>query len=127
LDIQRIMIIDDDESMLQLEEMALAQIGGLQVCGCLSGNIALAQIQEFNPDVILLDANMPEKSGPETLEAIRQIEAFQDTPIIFVTGDSREQEVSRLKSLGALDVIVKPFDPMTISEQVKLIVGSLND
>jgi two-component system, OmpR family, response regulator len=119
---KRIMIVDDDKAMLQLLEMSLSQVGGMQVSACDSGKTALENLVEFAPEIVLLDANMPDIDGPETLVLIRQQAGYENVPIIFVTGDTRESEKTKLESIGAIGVITKPFDPMAISEQVNAIV-----
>lgn len=124
--IQRVLLVDDDSCVRGLAELSLSSVGNLDVCSCESGQQALDQIVEFDPDIILLDSNMPEMSGPETLAAIRAMESFQSIPIIFVTGETRAEEIAHLKSLGAIEVITKPYDPMTLSQQVITIGESLN-
>jgi CheY-like chemotaxis protein len=56
--------------------------------------------------------------GPSTLLALRQMPQFSSTPVIFMTAKVQSHEVARYKELGALDVISKPFDPMTLSDTI---------
>ena len=62
---------------------------------------------------------MPGMDGPNTLAALLKTEGLENTPAIFLTAKALPAEVERYKSLGALDVIPKPFDPMTLADQVK--------
>ena len=72
----------------------------------------------FAPDLILLDVMMPGMDGPTTLKALRQIESLSQTPVAFMTAKIQPNEIAEYKLLGAIDVIPKPFDPMTLSKQV---------
>ena len=56
---------------------------------------------------------------PSTLAALRELPAFAETPIVFMTAKVQPHEVQSYKDLGAVDVIPKPFDPMTLADQVK--------
>ncbi len=120
-EINNVLVVDDDPAMLQLAEMSLSQLGGFNVKACESGKTAVDALNSFNPDIILLDSNMPEMDGPETLKAIRSNDKFSTVPVVFVTGDARVDEVENLKAHGAIDVIVKPFDPMQFPEQIRAI------
>ena len=62
---------------------------------------------------------MPDMDGPATLEALRTLPGFADIPVIFMTAKVMAEEISRFKDLGAVDVIEKPFDPMTLADRIK--------
>jgi len=64
---------------------------------------------------------MPGMDGPTTLQKLRELPQLAHTPVIFMTAKVQPQEVAHYKSLGALDVIAKPFDPMALSDTVKRI------
>lgn len=116
--IQKVMIIDDDPSICMLLEMSLSKVGGWEVYTCDSGEQALSLANKVTPDVVLLDANMGGIDGPETLLELRKLQHYSATPFVFVTAESRAQEIERLKSFGAIGVIIKPFDPMTLPDQI---------
>jgi CheY-like chemotaxis protein len=84
---------------------------------------AVATAKHEEPDAILLDLMMPEMDGVATLEALRSDAATSSIPVVFVTAKAMPDEIRRLKSLGALDVIVKPFDPMTLASQLEQILS----
>ena len=115
-------LIEDDPDIRAIAELALAEIGGLEVHAYASGRAAIEGLREREVDVILLDAKMPGMSGEETLAQIRNEPAIRNTPAIFVTANSQLQDIERYRSLGASDVIVKPFDPMTLASQVESIL-----
>lgn len=119
--LKKIIYIDDQTDILLIAEYALTKLGKYDALMCKSGAEALAKIDDYNPDLILLDGMMPELSGPETLSKIREKTLFKDTPAIFVTAKIFPSEVAELMSCntGIIDVISKPFDPTTISESIQ--------
>ncbi len=62
---------------------------------------------------------LPEMDGPTILLHMRQIEAFANTPVVFMTAKVQANEVGEYLDLGAIGVIPKPFDPMTLSSQLQ--------
>ena len=85
------------------------------------------QAVAFSPDLLLLDVMMSGMNGPTTLQKLRKLSGLQETPAIFMTAKVQPQEVEHFKSLGALDVIPKPFDPMSLSQTVKDIWEKVSD
>ncbi|MDP2107650.1 MAG: response regulator, partial [Rhodocyclaceae bacterium] len=74
----------------------------------------------------LLDVMMPGMDGPTTLQALRRLPAHAATPVAFMTAKVQPAEVAHYTSLGALDVIPKPFDPMALAGQVRAIWDKRN-
>jgi CheY-like chemotaxis protein len=121
--LKRVLYVEDEPDIQAIAKLALEAIGGFSVKLCSSGGEALEIAPAFAPDLILLDVMMPGMDGPSTLKALREIPALASIPVIFMTAKVQSHEVARYKELGALDVIAKPFDPMTLSETVKSIWG----
>lgn len=119
--LKKIIYIDDQMDILLVAEYALTQIGAYDVLMCESGADALEKIEEFNPDLIVLDVMMPELDGPQTLSKIREIELFKETPAIFITAKIFPVEVNQLKSCDSrvIEVISKPFNPILISKTIQ--------
>ncbi|GHE00074.1 chemotaxis protein CheY [Defluviimonas sp. 20V17] len=117
-DLPKILHVEDDPDIREIALMALEVVGGLDVVQCASGAEALERAPGIAPDLLLLDVMMPGMSGDETLTALRKVPQFSETPAIFMTAKAQHSEVDRLKELGALDVITKPFDPMTLADQI---------
>ncbi len=124
--LRKIIYIDDQMDILLVAEYALTNIGGYDMLMCQSGAEALAKIDNYKPDLILLDVMMPELSGPETLSKIRDKVLFKETPAIFITAKIFPSEVAELLTCntGVLSVIPKPFDPTAISATIKTIWNS---
>ena len=117
---QKVMCVEDDADIRMILEFSLAGVGGLSVLCCESGAQALAQVQTFRPDLIVLDVMMPGMSGPETLEALRQQPDVVGTPVVFLTAKATPGELEHLLQYGATGVIVKPFDPMTLPQNLHM-------
>ncbi len=122
--LQRILYVEDEPDIQAIATMALEVVGGFTVKVCSSGEVALAEAETFAPDMILLDVMMPGMDGPTTLKALREKASLSQLPIAFMTAKVQPQEIEYYKSLGALDAIAKPFDPMTLAEQVRTIWDS---
>ena len=122
-DIKRILLVEDEPDIQTIAKLALKSIGGLTVHACSSGREALAAVTAFNPDCVLLDVMMPGMDGPTVLKALRALPACANTPVIFMTARVQPSEVAQYKELGALDVIAKPFDPITLADDIRRILG----
>src|ERR1039458_388836 len=115
---KRILFIEDDASIRTIAVTVLEAVGGYAVIACNSGKQALEAAPVANADLILLDVMMPEMDGPATLKALRQIPQRGQKPVILMTAKVQPSEIQQYKSLGAVDVIAKPFDPMMLSAQI---------
>ena len=120
-ELKRILHVEDDRSIQAVAKLALETLGGFEVLSCLSGQEALDQVQGFNPDFILLDVMMPGMDGPATLSKLRELVDIEQIPVAFMTAKVQPQEIEQYRQLGAREVIVKPFDPMTLAAQVRSI------
>lgn len=116
--LQRILYVEDEPDIQAVAKLALEMVGGFVVKICSSGEEALREAEAFAPDLLLLDVMMPGMDGPSTLSALRDKPATAKVPAIFMTAKVQPAEVEYFKSLGAIDVIPKPFDPMTLASQV---------
>ena len=119
--LQRILYVEDQLDIQMIARIALEKVGKFTLKVCSSGQDALAGAEAFAPELFLLDVMMPGMDGPETLRQLRLIEAFKLTPAIFMTAKVRAEEVAELRAVGAIDVIPKPFDPMTLAQTIRTI------
>jgi CheY-like chemotaxis protein len=125
MQIEKVLMVDDDLSILMIAEISLSKVGKWGVRTVDSGNKALALISEFKPDVILLDVMMPGMDGPTTFQKLREMEETARTPVIFMTAKVQTTEVASYCELGAAGVISKPFDPLTLPSEIKQILGDV--
>ena len=112
---------DDEEDILSVATLSLEMVGGLTVTCCGGGQAAITQARARRPDLIMLDVMMPGMDGPTTLSHIRADPALYDLPVILLTARVRGAEVDEYMALGADGVIPKPFDPMTLADEVRRI------
>jgi len=124
--LQRILCVEDEPDIQAIAKLALEMVGGFTVKVCSSGEEALREAPAFEPDLILLDVMMPGMDGPATLMALRNQPSLATVPVVFMTAKVQPAEIAHYKSLGARDVIAKPFDPMTLATQVKTIWETRN-
>lgn len=117
--LERILYVEDDPDIQAIALMVLDSISGFAVEPCSSGSEALVKAVAFAPDLVLLDVMMPGMDGPETLKALRQFPELQQTPVVFMTAKVQPQEIQEYMALGAVGVIAKPFDPMTLTQQLQ--------
>lgn len=123
-ELTRILYVEDDPDIQAIAMMVLETIHGFVMEACSSGGEALDKAVAFAPDLILLDVMMPGMDGPETLHHLREFPELATTPVVFMTAKVQPQEVQEYLNLGALGVIAKPFDPMTLAEQLRAIWGT---
>ncbi len=122
--IEKILVVDDDEDILAVTELAAREIGKWEVILARSGEEALRAAREEAPDVILLDAMMPGLDGAATLAKLRQDPATAEIPVIFLTARVQKHEIERYREHGALGVIRKPFDALALPDEVRRLVGA---
>jgi len=127
ISLQRILLADDEPDILEVSKIALETVGGFEVEVCSSGAELLQLLPEFRPDLIIMDVLMPDMAGPEVLSRVRQLPDYSGIPVIFLTGVANGIELKALRDSGAADVILKPFDPMTLADRVDGIWDSVDD
>nr|QQZ49481.1 response regulator [Phenylobacterium glaciei] len=98
----RILYVDDDDLIRDLVGIFLNRDPGFQSHMAASGEAALACLETFVPDVVLLDVSMPEMDGPEVLRRLRLVSGHSRTPVIFMTARALTDERQRLMALGAV-------------------------
>ena len=114
--LERVMHVEDDESIRAVAEIALTDVAGFTLLSCDSGQSALAQAEAFAPQLILLDVMMPQMDGLQTLAALRKIPALAKTPVVFMTAKIQQAEKQRYLGAGAVGIIEKPFEPMELGD-----------
>ncbi len=117
----RILMVEDEADIQAVARLALQAIGGFTVEICSSGSEAIEKAPTFASELLLLDVMMPGMNGPSTLKALRDLPQTAATPAIFMTAKVQPSEITQYKAMGALDVIAKPFDPMTLSATINTI------
>lgn len=118
-ELKKILYVEDQKDIQMIARVALESISHYEVKICDGGEQALDCMAECSPDLILLDVMMPGIDGPGTITEMRKREELQSIPVIFMTAKVLPNEVDELMSLGALGVISKPFDPVSLGSQIQ--------
>lgn len=118
-----VLLVDDEDDIRAVGQIALEDVGGWRTLLAGSGLEAVELAVRERPDVVLLDVMMPGTDGPTTLALLRARPETANTPIIFLTAKVQKAEVARLLELGAKGVLAKPFDPMTLPDEVRRVLN----
>ena len=120
--VERVMVVDDDPFVRTVTADALISAGAV-VATCASGEEAIAAAQDFQPTLVILDLHMPGINGPETWTILRA--RLSPTPnFILLTAEDDPAARDKIMGLGAVGVIVKPFDPATVVGTMRQLMGS---
>lgn len=118
-------LIADDEPNIVVSLEYLLEKNGYVVKVARNGEEALTCVEQFRPDLILLDVMLPLKNGFEVCQKIRQTPEWQDTRIIMLTAKGRDTEVSKGLALGADAYITKPFSTKGLIAEVRKLLGDV--
>ena len=116
--LKHILVIDDNVTNLKLAEKTLKPY--YKVSLLISGAQTLRFLEKNKPDLILLDINMTDMDGYETLAKIKSNKELENVPIIFLTALSDSESEAKGFELGAVDFIIKPFAPQSMLSRVKM-------
>ncbi|HEU5457857.1 MAG TPA: response regulator [Terracidiphilus sp.] len=119
----RILIIDDEDDIREIAAMSLETIAGWEVMVANSGAQGLTRASTYKPDAILLDVMMPGMDGPTTFRELRKNPATEKIPVLLLTAKVQASDQRRFADLDVAAVLVKPFDPLTLSQQISEILG----
>ena len=119
----RVLVIDDEPEITEIVEAFLSEAGYL-VASENSPQNAVAKVNQFRPDVILLDIMMPLMDGYDVCQQIKKQQNFAQVPIIFLTGKDRADDMGRSFKVGGDMFIKKPFSCERLLEIVNIVVMS---
>jgi CheY-like chemotaxis protein len=118
------LVIDDEDDVRFVAQVSLGRVGGMTVSEASTGSEGLDIARRERPDFILLDMMMPGMDGAATFLALRADEATAAIPVVFLTAKAMLSEVRRLEALGAKGVVLKPFNPMTLADEIRTILAT---
>ena len=119
--LQRVLHVEDDESIIAIARVALETLGGLTVLSCSNGNDALEQAPAFDPELLLLDVMMPGMDGPTLLKQGRSL--LGEARIVFISGYAEEHFSDLLSEEPDVTFLPKPFTLVQLAEKVKSEIG----
>lgn len=118
----KILLVDDEADIRKIAQLSLEAVGGFRTV-CAEGAVRALEIAASErPDVILMDVMMPGMDGITALAELKRDPSLGVIPVIFMTAKVQRAEIDRYLALGAIGVIQKPFDPMTLPEQIRALL-----
>jgi CheY-like chemotaxis protein len=118
-----VLLVDDEDDIRLVAKACLERLGGWRVQSACSGLDALEHVRAERPDAIVLDVMMPGLDGPATLARLRADPDTAEIPVLFLTAKAQASDRAELESLGVQAVLTKPFDPMTLADQIRAALG----
>ena len=123
---RRILIVDDEPNIVTSLEFLMRE-SSYEVRVARDGEEALRRVESFRPDLILLDVMMPQRSGFEVCQKIRENPAFRDVKIVVLTAKGRELEKNRGLDLGANAYVTKPFSTKELMSTVRGLLHAVDE
>ncbi|GHG85567.1 response regulator [Pseudodonghicola xiamenensis] len=118
-ELTKILHIEDEADIREIAQMALELIGGFEVCQAGTGEAAMDVLEDFAPQLVLSDVQMPGMTGPEALATIRAVPGYETIPCIYMTAKVMESERDALLGDHDIGVISKPFDPTALADEIR--------
>lgn len=122
-----VLVCEDDPAMVRIFQFLLRQQGIRNVVTTGQGNQIMPLAQAHKPALILLDLMLPGKDGITVLRELKAQEATRNIPVIVVSGKESQEQVQQAMLAGAIDYVIKPFEPMELGGRIKNFLDSLNE
>ena len=120
----KILVADDEPDVLFMTAFALRQLGGFDVLEARNGEEALALTRAHEPELMVLDVQMPRLTGYEVCRQVRADTRLSDTPIILLSAKGQAAEIEEGRAAGANLYMLKPYAPQQLLDAVnRLIAG----
>ena len=120
----RVMLVDDSKTIRRIQRSILEQLGHTEIEEACDGQDALSRVAAFQPQLILLDRNMPNMDGMAFLRRFRQTDP--ETPIIMVTTEAEKSRVVEAIRAGVNNYVVKPFTPELLQQRINETLAKAN-
>jgi CheY-like chemotaxis protein len=120
---RRILIIDDEDDIREVAALSLEATAGWEILTANSGVKGIEVAVAEQPDAILMDVMMPEVDGPTTFRNMQQNPAISSIPVLLLTAKVQGVDQRRFAGLGVAAVLFKPFDPLTLADQISEVLG----
>jgi CheY-like chemotaxis protein len=120
---RRVLMIDDDADIREVAALSVETMGGWEMLQAATGEEGIAKAELERPDAILLDLMMPDVDGRATLKRLKDNEKTAKIPVVLLTAKSQGMSLEELKELGLADFLPKPFDPVTLCNDISRVLG----
>ena len=127
---KRVLIVEDELDAIDIVEAMLSEISGIVTLSANDGNTGLEKAKETRPDLIILDVQMPGKSGFDVFSELKRDECLKDTPVVMLTGVKEKtglgfsaEEMKEYLGRGPEAYIEKPVDAVALQKTVSRLLG----
>jgi len=124
---RNVLVCEDDPAMVRIFQFLLRQQGIRSVITTNNGEQVVTLARQHKPSLILLDLMLPGKDGLGVLQELKENEETRLVPVIVVSGKESHEQVQRAMTAGAIDYVVKPFEPMELGMRIKNFLDMLSD
>lgn len=118
-ELKKILYAEDEHDIQTIVEISCWSTSNYEIKICDNGKLLLDCVEDYSPDLILLDAMMPEMDGISTLRNLQLDEKTKNIPVIFITAKAQTHELQLFNESGVIGVITKPFNPMQLFSDIK--------
>jgi len=119
----RALVVDDDDSIREITQLALEVVAGWEVVTAEGGQEAIGLAAEHQPDVVVLDLMMPDMDGLTTFRHLQAQESTAGIPVVLLTAKVQVGDRQLWDEMAVAGVISKPFDPMTLADEISTMLG----
>jgi CheY-like chemotaxis protein len=120
---RRILIIDDEDDIREVAALSLEATAGWNILTASSGAAGIEIAAAEQPDAILMDVMMPGVDGPTTFGHMQKNSAISHIPVLLLTAKVQGVDQRRFAGLGLAGILFKPFDPLTLAQQISDVLG----
>jgi DNA-binding response OmpR family regulator len=120
---KRVLVIDDEANVREIVQACLQDLGGWEVSEAAPGPEGLIKAVLEQPDAIVLDLMLPQTDGLAFLRKLRMHSVTETIPIVILTTKAYLAEPKLLSQFGVMGTIAKPFNPVTLSNQIAAVLG----
>ena len=120
----KVLMVDDEEDIRKVGRLSLESVGHFTTAVAASAEEGLGVAESFQPDVILMDMMMPGMDGLEALASILSNDRLRHIPVVIMTAKVQRAEIALYLQRGAIGVIQKPFDPLTLPDQLRELLAA---
>lgn len=118
----RLLCIEDQPDIQTILKLTLEAVGRFEVALADTGAEGVISAADLKPDAILLDYSLPDMDAPTILDMLMGDAATAAIPVILLTAMTHAPDIDECKTRGVLDVLVKPFDPRTLPQQIEALL-----
>jgi two-component system, OmpR family, alkaline phosphatase synthesis response regulator PhoP len=122
-----VLVVDDDQMIRSVVRIALQRVNDWTVIEAENGRVGVSVAADEQPDVILLDFQMPRMDGAQTISALKENPETSRLPVIFLTAKTGRRARGAYEQMGAVGTIEKPFDPLVLGEQILQLLNPAQD